>query len=44
MTSADEGLAGGVLGQGDHHGSPQIKDGVRDSTSLLQDGGKGIEG
>ncbi|XP_020335571.1 rab11 family-interacting protein 4A-like isoform X2 [Oncorhynchus kisutch] len=27
MTSTDEGLAGGVLGQGDHHGSPQIMDG-----------------
>ncbi|XP_064819947.1 rab11 family-interacting protein 4A-like isoform X2 [Oncorhynchus masou masou] len=27
MTSMDEGLAGGVLGQGDHHGSPQIMDG-----------------
>ncbi|KAK6290769.1 hypothetical protein J4Q44_G00388320 [Coregonus suidteri] len=26
MTSADEGLAGGVLGQGDHHGSPHIMD------------------
>ncbi|XP_031654882.1 rab11 family-interacting protein 4A isoform X6 [Oncorhynchus kisutch] len=30
MTSADEGLAGGVLGQGDHHGSPQIMDGRGD--------------
>ncbi|XP_055763711.1 rab11 family-interacting protein 4A-like isoform X3 [Salvelinus fontinalis] len=30
MTSADEGLAGGVLGQGDHHGSPQIMDGCGD--------------
>ncbi|KAM9491466.1 rab11 family-interacting protein 4B isoform 2-T3 [Salvelinus alpinus] len=27
MTSTDEGLAGGVLGQGDHHGSPQIMEG-----------------
>ncbi|XP_029632919.1 rab11 family-interacting protein 4A-like isoform X2 [Salmo trutta] len=27
MTSTDEGLASGVLGQGDHHGSPQIMDG-----------------
>ncbi|XP_071032643.1 rab11 family-interacting protein 4A-like isoform X2 [Oncorhynchus clarkii lewisi] len=30
MTSADEGLAGGVLGQGDHHGSPQIMNGRGD--------------
>lgn len=44
MTSADEGLAGGVLGQGDHHGSPQIMDGVRDRASLLRDGGRGTEG
>ncbi|KAL1005956.1 hypothetical protein UPYG_G00066120 [Umbra pygmaea] len=26
MTSADEVLAGGLLGQGEHHGSPRIKD------------------